>query len=477
MAGLIAGIVGGIVVGSLSGSHISVSGPAAGLTTIVLNAINEMGAFDLFLSTVVAAGIIQFILGLLKAGVIGYYFPTSVIKGMLSAIGLILILKQIPHGLGYDKDYLGDLKFEQQDHENTFTEIVEAIQHPSPGAIVILVISLLILILFEQKKVKKHRLLGLVPGALVVVLLGVIINLLFGIYLPSFMLEHEHLVTIPVTASFSDLSGLIVFPDFSLIGTKQFWVVAITLSLVGSIETLLSIEASDKLDVEKRVTPASRELLAQGAGNTLSGLIGGLPVTAVIVRSSANAAAGAKTKMSAIFHGTLLLILVLSIPKLLNLIPLSCLAAVLFMVGYKLAKPSIFLAMYHKGWNQFLPFFITIVSILFTDLLVGIGIGMAVGLGFVIKTNFHKTVIITGLNRNYIVKLSGDVFFFNKAYLLKSLAAIPDHSNVIINANKVKFMDTDIMEILTDFIESAKHRNISVICEGLFDDETILKAD
>jgi len=477
LAGLIAGIIGGIVVGSLSGSHVSVSGPAAGLTTIVLNAINEMGAFDLFLSTVVVAGLIQIVLGLVKAGIIGYYFPNPVIKGMLTAIGLILILKQIPHGLGYDKDYLGDLKFEQQDKKNTFTEIADAFQYPSEGAIVIVIISLFIVVLFEQGFVKRNKVLKLIPGALVVVFAGVLINALFKLFLPGWVLDEEHLVNIPIAGSLFELKGLLVFPNFSLIGTKSFWVVAVTIALVGSIETLLSTEAADKIDPEKRITPASRELWAQGVGNTLSGFVGGLPITAVIVRSTANVASGAKTKMSAILHGVLLFVLVLSIPGLLNLIPLSCLAAILFQVGYKLAKPAVFVKMYKSGWNQFLPFVITVFAILFTDLLIGIGIGMVVGMIFVLKSNFIQSIIITQYKGNYMVRISRDAFFFNKAYLMRSLSRIPDGSAVVINALRVRFIDADVMEVLADFITSAKHRNIKVITEGLFENETILNTD
>lgn len=477
LAGLIAGIVGGVVVGAISGSHVSVSGPAAGLTTVVLNAINEMGAFDLFLSTVVVAGLIQLVLGFLKAGIIGYYFPSAVIKGMLTAIGLILILKQIPHGVGYDKDYPGDLKFEQQDSKNTFTEIVEAFKHPSEGAIVILIISLIIIILFEQGFIKKLKGLNLIPGALVVVLAGVLINQFFISFYPQWLLDNEHLVNIPVAGSLSDLQGLITFPNFSLIGTKQFWMIAVTIALVASIESLLSTEAADKLDPQKRITPASRELLAQGAGNTISALLGGLPVTAVIVRSTANITAGAKTKMSAILHGLLLLVLALSIPRLLNLIPLSCLAAILLQVGYKLAKPAIFIKMYKSGWNQFLPFIITVVAILFTDLLIGIGIGMVVGMFFVLRSNFLQAIIITEFKGNYMVRISRDAFFTNKAHLMKSLREIPDGSKVIINALRIRFIDADIMEVLSDFIISAKHRNIKITTEGLFENEQTFKSD
>lgn len=466
MAGLIAGIVGGIVVGSLSGSHVSVSGPAAGLTVIVLDSISSLGTFQLFLGAVVVAGLIQLTLGLLKAGVLGYYFPHSVIKGMLSAIGLILILKQIPHALGYDKDTMGDETFLQADQHNTFSEIWYAIQYFSPGAIPVVVVALIILISFEKPKLKNHKIFGAIPGALWAVISGILINEFYGLIRPEWKLDGEHMVSIPVLNSVSELGSLITFPDFGLFTTPEFWIVAFTLAAIGSIETLLSIDAADKMDPYKRITPASKELVAQGVGNTISGLVGGLPITAVIVRSSANIAAGAKTKLSAIIHGILLAILVLAIPGILNKIPLSCLAAVLFMVGYKLAKPSIFISSYEKGWDQFIPFLVTILAILLTDLLVGIGIGMVFGLFFVMKTNFQKAISITEHNGNYLVKLQKDVSFLNKAILMKQLAEIPNGSFVILNAQKAYFIDHDIQEVLNDFIASSASKNIEVTVEG-----------
>lgn len=466
MSGLIAGIVGGVIVGAFSKSHVSVSGPAAGLTVIVLDSISSLGTFELFLGALVAAGLIQLILGFAKAGVLGYYFPHSVIKGMLTAIGLILILKQIPHALGYDKDFIGDFAFQQMDKHNSFTEIYYAFQYYSPGAIPIVLIALAILIFFERPQVKNHKLLGAVPGALWAVLSGILLNSLYAKVQPEWLLKDEHLVSIPSLTSLSQLPSLLTFPDFGLIADSAFWIVAVTLAVIGSIETLLSIEAGDKMDPYKRITPSSKELVAQGIGNTISGLIGGLPVTAVIVRTSANIASGARTKLSAIFHGVLLMVLVLSIPGFLNQIPLSCLAAVLFMVGYKLAKPSIFIHEFEKGWNQFLPFIFTVIAILLTDLLVGIGIGMVVGLFFVMKTNFQRSVTVTELNGNYLVKLQKDVSFLNKAPLMKELTQIPEGSNVILNASKAVFIDHDIQEVLNDFIASAHSKNITITIEG-----------
>ncbi len=466
MSGLIAGIVGGIVVGAISGSHVSVSGPAAGLTVVVLDSISSLGTFELFLASLVVAGLIQLGLGIMKAGVLGYYFPHSVIKGMLTAIGLILILKQIPHALGYDKDTMGDETFLQSDDHNTFTEIWYAIEFNSPGAILIVLVALAILIFFERPFVRNHRILGVVPGALWAVISGILINITYQYWMPNWVLDGEHLVTIPSVSNFGELGSLITFPDFSLIGESTFWIVAITLAVIGSIETLLSIDAADKMDPNKRITPTSRELVAQGIGNTFSGLIGGLPVTAVIVRSSANITSGAKTKLSAIFHGILLMVLILAIPNILNMIPLSCLAAILFIVGYKLAKPSIFVSIYEKGKDQFIPFVVTVIAILFTDLLIGIGIGMAFGLFFVIKTNFQKSIRFTEFNGNYLLQLQKDVSFLNKAPLMKELEKIPNGCHVVINAEKARFIDHDIQEVLNDFIMSSFDKNIEVTTKG-----------
>jgi MFS superfamily sulfate permease-like transporter len=370
-SGIIAGIVGGIVVGSLSGSPLGVSGPAAGLAVIVLAAIEDLGAFESFLLAVVVAGAIQLLLGFLRAGIIGYYFPSSVIKGMLTGIGLIIILKQIPHAFGYDADPEGSLAFQQPDGHNTFSELYYMLDFISPGALVVTSLSLLILILWEQPFMKRIRLFQLVQGPLVVVALGVLLNMFFQNF-PTFTISKEHLVQLPTFSNFTGFIGNFTFPDFSQFGNPQIYTVAITMAVVASLETLLSVEAIDKLDPYKRVTPTNRELKAQGIGNMLSGLIGGLPVTQVIVRSSANIQSGGRTKTSAIAHGILMLSCVVAIPHVLNMIPLASLAAILFLVGYKLAKPKLFIDMYQKGWIQFVPFLVTVLGIMFTDLLYGI---------------------------------------------------------------------------------------------------------
>lgn len=465
-SGIIAGIVGGIVVAFTSGSALSVSGPAAGLTVIVLNAITQLGAYENFLLAVMLAGLIQLALGYLKAGIIGHYFPSSVIKGMLAAIGLILILKQIPHALGYDKDSEGDFQFIQADSENTFSEIINAINHLSLGAIIISVISMAIIILWDKPFLKKYAFFKIAPGALIVVVLGVILNSLFNIYMPSFALNNDHLVSLPVASTANEFINQFTLPNFNAITNPQVYVFAITIAIVASLESLLSIEAADKLDPEKRNTPTNRELKAQGFGNLISGLIGGLPLTAVIVRSSANVNAGGKTKLSAIIHGLLLLLSVIVLPTIINKIPLACLAAILLSVGYKLAKVSLFKTMFKLGWSQFLPFIVTIIAILFSDLLKGIGIGMAVSIFFIIRNNYKRPYFFIESKHqqgNIItIELAEDVTFINKGSVLQTLTHLPENSKVIIDGRKSLNIDLDVLEIIHDFNQTAHLKNIEV---------------
>lgn len=463
-SGVIAGIVGGLVVGSLSGSHLSVSGPAAGLTVIVLNAITDLGTFETFLLAVFLAGVIQVILGIIKAGIIGHFFPSSVIKGMLSAIGLILILKQIPHALGDDQNYEGDEAFLQFDGENTFTEIALAIQNIELGAFIICAISIAILILWETRIFKNFNWTRVVPGPLVAVVFGIFANsILYAKAIPSLFLTGKHLVSLPKIESATDFFNELTLPDFSQITNPDVLIVALTIAIIASLETLLSLDAVDKLDPYRRIAPASRELWAQGAGNMISGLIGGLPVTAVIVRSTANISSGAKTKVSAVFHGFLLLSSVTLFPRVLNLIPLSALAAVLLMVGYKLAKPSLFKSVYKQGMDQFLPFVITILAILFTDLLVGITIGICVGLFFVIKANLHQAITVKKIDdKSSIITLEKDVSFLNKAFLRLTLKKIPANSTLIVDETESIFIDHDIAETIDDFLLTAENKNITV---------------
>jgi MFS superfamily sulfate permease-like transporter len=460
--GIIAGIIGGIVIGSLSGSHVSVSGPAAGLTVIVLSSIEKLGGYELFLTAVVLAGLIQIILGILRAGLIGSFFPVSVIKGMLAAIGIILILKQIPHALGYDMDYVGDVFFKQADGRNTFSEILYALSTIKIGAIVISIISLTILITWELPILKKFIFFNMIPGSLIVVMLGILINELVFIGNESLFLTSEHLVTIPVPESFGAFFSQFTTPDFTNILNSETIIVAFTLAIVGSLETLLSLDAADKLDPFRRISPPSRELVAQGVGNTLSGLIGGLPITAVIVRTTANVTAGARTKLSAILHGIFLLTSVIFLAEWLNKIPLASLAAVLLVVGYKLAKPSVFKAIISKGYNQFLPFIITILAILFTDLLTGIIIGIIIGLFFVIRTNYHRSIFIARDGKNYLIRLQKDINFLNKAFLRKTFREIPRGAYVIIDGSRSPFIDNDIIETISDFMQSSENRGIKV---------------
>ncbi len=461
-SGIIAGIVGGLVVGSLSGSSLSVSGPAAGLTTIVLASIAKLGSYENFLAAVVLAGVLQIALGYLKAGSIGNYFPASVIKGMLAAIGLILILKQIPHAIGYDKDYEGDESFIQSDGQNTFTELLAALDFLNPAAVVISSISLAVLIFWDNAWIKKQKYLALIPAPLLVVILGIVLNEFFRSAFTGFGVEKENLVSLPIPDGISGFVGQFTMPDFSALLHPDTLIVAFTIAIIASLESLLSLEAVDKLDPQKRNSPQNRELKAQGMGNLISGLIGGLPVTAVIVRSSANVHAGGKTKASAVLHGVLLLATVALIPQFLNKIPLASLAAILITVGYKLVKPSLVISMYRKGTDQFVPFIVTIIAILLTDLLVGIGIGIAVGLIFVLKTNFHQALFSVNEERNYLIRLNKDVSFLNKAVLRKTFRQIPDGSYVIIDGSRSAFIDQDILETINDFRESAPGRRIEI---------------
>ena len=438
-SGIIAGIVGGIVVGIASGSPLGVSGPAAGLAVIVFNSIATLGgSYEAFLVAVVLAGIIQFTMGYAKAGFIAYFFPTSVIKGMLSGIGLLIILKQIPHALGWDKDMEGDFALIQPDGENTFTEIINAFQFFTPGAVLISGISLALLILWDAVLTKKHKIFQLLQGPVVVVIVGIVMNLLYSNNTIEYTLAADQLVRIPVPQDIAGFFSQFSFPDFSVLTNYEIYRIAVVLAIVASLETLLCVEATDKLDPDKRVTPTNRELKAQGLGNIVSGLIGGLPVTQVIVRSSANIAFGGKTKMSAILHGFLLLISAITIASVLNLIPLASLAAILLMVGYKLAKPSLFKQMYKLGWEQFVPFMATIVGILTTDLLRGITIGMMFGIFYTLRHSYRNAYHlkdITSKSDGKVVHhliLSEEVSFFNKPRMVEVLDSIPPNSKLII---------------------------------------------
>lgn len=463
-SGIIAGMVGGIIVTIFSGSQLGVSGPAAGLATIVLAAINDFGAFDIFLASVVVAGSIQLALGFARAGIIAYFFPTSVIKGMLAAIGIIIFMKQIPHAVGYDADPEGELSFIQGDGENTFSELFNMIDYITPGAVLVAALSLAILILWERPFMKKIRLFQIVQGPLVVVVTGIVLG---KVFIGSDMeITSEHMVSIPVASDFSGFISQFTTPDFSALSRVDVWVTGAIMALVASMETLLCVEATDKLDPEKRVTPTNRELVAQGIGNMTSGLIGGLPVTQVIVRSSANIQSGGKSKASSLFHGILILLSAMLIPNILNMIPLASLAGILFVVGYKLAKPSLFKKMYSEGMGQFIPFVVTVVSIYFTDLLVGIGIGLSVGVFFILRRNYLTPYEVESKEvagkKHFRIRLAQNVSFLNKASVLKTLNKLPNDSHVLLDATDSDHIEHDVLEIITDFKEAAKHKNIQL---------------
>ncbi len=461
-SGIIAGVVGGVVVGALSRSPLSVSGPAAGLASIVLMAIQDLNSFPAFLCSVVIAGLLQILLGYLRAGVIGHFVPIAVIKGMLAAIGLILILKQIPHAFGYDVDFEGDESFLQPDGENTFTDIIQAWNFLTPGAIIVTIVSLLILILWDRPAFKRHKVIKMIPGPLLVVLTGILLNTLFTLYFTDYQIMQSHLVSFPEISQTTGLASLFTFPDVSQLLNPKIYTIAITLALVASLETLLSIEAADRLDPYKRITPLNHELKSQGVANVVSGVLGGLPVTSVIVRTSANVAAGARSKLSAIAHGVLLGGAVLLFPRFLELIPLSSLAAILLMVGYKLTSLKVVKEIYEKGVTQFLPFVVTIIAILFSDLLVGVFIGLLVSLFFVIKTNFKSAIFLMNDGNNFIIKFTKDVSFLNKSSLRRALEKIPAGASLMVDGANAEFIDQDIMAILEDYRSEATSKNISL---------------
>ena len=471
-SGVIAGIVGGIVIGALSGSSLGVSGPAAGLAVIVLTAIQDLGAFDIFLVAVVLAGIIQLILGFVGGGIIAYYFPSSVITGMLAGIGIVIAIKQIPHAFGYDRDYEGDLSFQQPDGENTFSELVNMLDFISPGAIIITVVALAILLIWETSFMKEQRIFQLIPGPLVAVITGIVLNILFS-SVPSLMLREDQLVNVPMADSINSFFGNFTFPDFAgALTNPQIYVTAVVIAVVASLETLLCVEATDKLDPYKRVTPTNQELKAQGVGNIISGLIGGLPTTQVIVRSSTNIQSGGKTKASAVIHGFLLIATIILIPHILNLIPLATLAAILLIVGYKLAKPSLFKKMYKAGKGTFIPFIATIAGIVFTDLLIGLGIGLAIAIIFILYNNFQTPYLMRDEKRkdNQKIKivLAQEVTFLNKASILQTLNKIPDNSVVEIDATDTLYMHEDVLEIIENFKVNAKERGIHLTLTNIY---------
>lgn len=454
LAGILSGIVGGIIIGALSTSHISVSGPAAGLAVIVLKAIQELGAFELFLCAGVIAGGLQLLLGLLKAGSITNYIPFSVIEGMLAGIGVIIIFKEIPYALGSDK---------------LQTLLADPILHVHFGSLIVAVISLLIIIGWDYiPQLKRWKLL---PSALIAVIVGVLINQLFVHFYPTFTIPESQLVQLPIPHNLEEAEALIRFPQFSGFLQPNVWLIGATIAVVASIETLLSIEAADRLDKHRRITDTNQELRAQGIGNIATSFIGGLPITSVIVRSSANANAGANHKTSTIVHGLLLLLCVLFMPTMLNQIPLACLAAVLIVVGYKLTKPSIYLHFWHKGIYQFIPFVATMVAVVLLDLLKGVGIGLVISILFILHGNMKRAYYLSREELaeadNIVLELGEEVSFLNKAALKKTLKNIQPNSKITINAEKAIYIASDILELLEDFTNVyAQENNIQVRLKG-----------
>jgi MFS superfamily sulfate permease-like transporter len=462
-SGIIAGVVGGLLIPFFSGSELSVSGPAAGLAVIVLAAIAQLGSFPAFLLAVALSGIFQVALSFARAGVIGDFIPNMVIKGMLAGIGVVIILKQIPHALGNDKDYLGDERFSQPDRFNTFTELLNTLTALSPGAILISAVSLIILVMWERPSFRSMKWTGMLPAPLVCVGVGTALNEVFHRTLPAWELtaaKHQ-LVELPVAAAMG-WRELIQFPDVSRIVDPAVWKVAVTIAIVGSIETLLCIEATDKLDPEKRISNPNTELRAQGIGNVLSGLIGGLPITSVIVRSSANIYAGARTRVSAIVHGGLLLVAAVVLPALLNRVPLACLAAILLAVGYKLSSVKIIRSVWKEGWAQFLPFIITVIAIVVTDLLKGIVVGLLVSVFFVMRAYHRTAVTVVCDGHEFLIRLNKDQTFVNKAELKARLRDIPDGAYVIIDGTRANYIDHDVDETLREFAQAARFRQIEI---------------
>lgn len=464
-AGIVAGIIGGVVVGILSKSQLSVSGPAAGLAALVLTAITDLGAFDIFLCAVIIAGIVQLALGFMKAGSIANYFPSNVIEGMLAGIGLIIILKQLPHAIGYDKDYEGSESFAGIEGGNTFSFLADAFSFITPGAVVVALTAIGLMLLWDRVAFLKR--IKILPGPLVAVVVGVLLNELFVLTNSPLAITKEHLVSLPVPANVGDFFAQFTLPNLSGFTNSRVWVHGLTIAVVASIETLLCLEAVDRLDPLKRYSPTNRELKAQGVGNIVSGLIGGLPITSVIVRSSANVNSGAKTKISTIFHGSLLLICAGSIPFILNKIPLAVLAAILLLTGYKLAKPALFKKWYAAGFYQFIPFFVTVTAIVFTDLLLGVALGMVISIFFILRENLKSPYFFRHkehLSGEIIhINLAQEVSFLNKAAIKLTLENLPADSYVIIDASEAVYIDHDVLELIKEFTEiKAVERGIRV---------------
>lgn len=456
-SGIIAGIAGGIVTGLISKSHISVSGPAAGLTSVILSSINQLGSFEVFISAVLFSGVIQILIGVFKGGFIANYVPSNIIKGLLAAIGIILILKQMPHAMGLSFETFSEFSYNQTDGKNTFTEIVDVVKYFSPGAVIISIFSFAIMIFWEKPFLKY---LNKVPAALAVVLFGILMNVIFMNFFSEFSLQIQHVVKFPKP---DYLTSFISFPSFSSVANHDFWMIVITLTIVASLESLINLEAVENIDPHKRQASPNNELIAQGAGNIFSGLFGGLPITSVIVRSSVNVNSGAQTKFSTILHGIWLLLGVFFLSTFINLIPLASLAVILIFTGYKLAKISIFKEIYKKGLNQFIPFIITVLAIVFTDLLLGIIIGSAASMFYLLKSNFKNPFLLEKetlyIGETLRMELPNQVSFLNKATIKDTLWHVPPGSKVVIDATYCDFIDNDVLETIEDFKNTVSVEN------------------
>jgi carbonic anhydrase len=468
LSGLVSGIVGGIVVGIISKSHTSVSGPAAGLAAVVLSSITKLGTFELFLTAVIIAGVLQLIMGVIKLGFLADFIPNNVIKGLLAAIGVILMMKQIPHAIGFDRDTEGDFTFFQKDGENTFSELLSAFNYITPGALLIAILSLLIMTLWDKTPMKKVK---FFPASLFVVILGVALNYIFIHNIPSLAIQSTHLVSIP-PLNLSNPASLLHIPNIADFSNLQLWIVAFTIAVIASVETLLNIEAVDKLDTHKRNSPPNRELIAQGFGNIVSGFLGGIPVTSVIVRSSVNINSGSETKLSAIIHGFFLVLSILFLSPILNQIPLASLAAILLITGYKLANITLFKNMYNRGWEQFVPFVVTVLAIVFSDLLIGVIIGLVVSIFYILRSNFRNPFLkernATDSGEVLKLELPNQVSFFNKSSIKETLWSAPEKSTVRIDATYTNYIDYDVLDVIEDFKKTvAPEKNIQLEIIGL----------
>jgi MFS superfamily sulfate permease-like transporter len=462
-AGIYSGVIGGLVVGFLSGSPISVSGPANGLTVIVAAAIATLGSYEAVAVAIFIAGLFQILFSTLRFGVVGDYFPTSVIKGMLAAIGIILILKQLPHAVGFDADYMGDDAFYEKTGGNTFSQLVNAVNFLHLGAVFISGMSISIILIWDKLANKtKWAFFKTIPGPLAAILSAIVVNKMFSYTLPDFVLEGEHLVSLPFRGGVGEFLSAVKLPNWGLLNDVRVYLIGFSIALIGSLESLLSVDAADKIDTEKRFSDKNRELRAQGIGNLVCGLVGGIPIASVIVRSSVNVNSGAKTQLSSIFHSVWILLSVILIPSFLNLIPLPVLASILLVVGYRLANPNIFKIMFHKGVNQFIPFVVTIIAILFSNLLVGIMIGITIGFIFVIRSNIHQSMVLVQDKNLFLIRFFKDVSFLQKAELQKMFAKIVPGSTVIIDGSNSVFVDDDIVDSIEEFMKRAESIGIDV---------------